>query len=682
MQYNDVHDCLLDSYDAGAVSLKKSGLNNTIDNNKIHDITPNPSMDNDFAFGIYLDGGTEQTTISNNVIYGISPTNSNASYPINCKKTNNTIDNNILVHENGDTTPRGVIMIQEGSGGIDESGTGFGDHILTNNILYVDDASAVFYRFHDSEFACSLIGTSENNLFYLVGGGTKVFEGITGDDNYSNWKSICSSSNDQNSVDTDPLFVNVSSDNYNISQASPAYNVGFTEIDQNLPGLEDANFTMATNLTAKVGDAEGQIELDWDNVSGASSYKVKRSTSSHGTYSTVGTPSSSTYTDTSLTSCTKYFYKVCAIISDVNQTDSKEVSAYPSTLVAHWKFDETTGSTAADSSNDFDGTVTGAAWYSGGKIDGSLNFDGVDYVTVPPEVFTSVEDEITICFWQWGAVADQPQNDRIIQAEAAGTKRVTVNVPYGNGYIYWDAGYFNGSYDRTDKLATASQYEGKWNHWAFTKNVSSGNMTMYLNGAQWNNDTGLTMPIRGITDVMIGANPPGTTLNYDGVIDDFRIYNYRVTADNIEDIFDEGGIYNFSEGFESGDFSNWTSSVEWEIKSNMQYSGTYSALANADSTNLGKTFDTSNSSSITIGFWYRDDDIDDGDNVYLRFKDSSSNFDAIKELGNDTEDTWHYYTWTTTAAQYMHSDFEIRFTAGSIDTGERLWIDDLTFTTE
>ncbi|MHC4221846.1 MAG: LamG-like jellyroll fold domain-containing protein, partial [Planctomycetota bacterium] len=680
IRYNDIYNCIEDSYDAGAVSLRRPGKDNVIDNNRIHDINPLDNMDYTFCFGIYLDGGTSWTDITNNVIYGVGSGTTAASYPINCKKVDNLISNNILVSEDGFA---GTIMIQEGGGG-EPLSLGFGNHVLTNNILYGRGTDQWLYRFHESEFDCDLVDTSENNLFHKPDGGTYTFYGITGDDTYANWKSICSSSYDQNSVTSDPLFVNESSNNYNISQASPAYSVGFTEIDQNLPGLEDSNYTIVDNLVAKQGDAEGEIHLDWDNVSGASSYKIKRSTASGQSYSTVGTPSSSTYTDTSLTSGTKYYYKVCAVISSVDQTNSKEVSAYPATLVAHWKFDETSGSTAADSSgNGHDATVTGAAWWSGGEIDGSLNFDGADYVTVPPEVFEGISSEITICLWQYGDAAVQPQNDRILWADAGDDKMLTINLPYGDGTVYWDAGNDrNGTYDRVSKAATASQYEGQWNHWAFCKNAASENMTIYLNGNYWTNGTGLPREIRDITACKIGSNITGNAFNYDGIMDDFRIYNYRLTSDDIADIYAEGGNISFSEGFEGADFSNWTTEVDWEIKDNMQYTGTYSGLANADSGALAKTFDTSSSSSITIGFWYIDDDIDDADNVYLKFKDSSSNYDNIRELGNSTEDTWHYYTWTTTAAQYMHSGFEIRFVAGSIDTGERLWIDDLTFTAD
>jgi len=85
--------------------------------------------------------------------------------------------------------------------------------------------------------------------------------------------------------------------------------------------------------------------------------------------------------------------------------------------------------------------------------------------------------------------------------------------------------------------------------------------------------------------------------------------------------------------------------------------------------------------SMTIELWYRDDDIDNNDNVYLQLYDGTD-YNNKFELGvTDPEDTWHYYTTTIyntgDDAQYFISNFRIKFAGSSIDTGENLWIDDV-----
>lgn len=93
--------------------------------------------------------------------------------------------------------------------------------------------------------------------------------------------------------------------------------------------------------------------------------------------------------------------------------------------------------------------------------------------------------------------------------------------------------------------------------------------------------------------------------------------------------------------------------------------------------------DTSSYSSITIVVWYRDDDIDDADDIYLQLYDGA-NYDNKFELGNSTEDTWHQYEVTINNsgadAEYFHSTFRIKFEGSSIDRGENLWIDDVKVT--
>ena len=108
---------------------------------------------------------------------------------------------------------------------------------MTNNILYAKGPAATLYWFKSGEFDCDLVDTSDYNLFYLPDGGPYTFQSIDGADNYANWRTLCGAQYDQNSVTTDPLFVDVANDDYNLLPNSPAYSVGFVEIDQSLPGL-------------------------------------------------------------------------------------------------------------------------------------------------------------------------------------------------------------------------------------------------------------------------------------------------------------------------------------------------------------------------------------------------------------------------------------------------------------
>lgn len=82
-----------------------------------------------------------------------------------------------------------------------------------------------------------------------------------------------------------------------------------------------------TGLTATAGNA--QIALSWNASAGASSYRVKRSTTSGGPYTTVGTPTSTTFTNTGLTNGTRYYYVVSAVNVAGESGNSSQVSAVP-----------------------------------------------------------------------------------------------------------------------------------------------------------------------------------------------------------------------------------------------------------------------------------------------------------------------------------------------------------------
>jgi hypothetical protein len=75
--------------------------------------------------------------------------------------------------------------------------------------------------------------------------------------------------------------------------------------------------------------ANGQLTLSWSASSGATSYNVKRSTTSGGPYTTVASPTTTSYTDAGLTNGTTYFYVVSAVNTAGESANSSQVSATP-----------------------------------------------------------------------------------------------------------------------------------------------------------------------------------------------------------------------------------------------------------------------------------------------------------------------------------------------------------------
>jgi len=166
--------------------------------------------------------------------------------------------------------------------------------------------------------------------------------------------------------------------------------------------------------------------------------------------------------------------------------------------------------------------------------DKSLFFMGSDLIDVPKEAFAAIDSFITVSFWQYGNPAFQPQDQMTFEAfDSLNQRVINAHTPWSNGNIYWDAGNSGtASYDRINKAAASADYEGKWNHWAFTKNVVTGSMKIYLNGVLWHSGTGMNRRMNGIRTMKIGSSATGT-YNYDGNIDEFAVWNTELDSATI-----------------------------------------------------------------------------------------------------------------------------------------------------
>jgi hypothetical protein len=148
-----------------------------------------------------------------------------------------------------------------------------------------------------------------------------------------------------------------------------------------------------------------------------------------------------------------------------------------------------------------------------------------------------------------------------------------------------------------------------------------------------------------------------------------------------------GGTTLLADGFETS-FDQWTDggTTDWDRATDQKYAGGYAAHAgSSDNDLISDNLNTAGYSSMTIDFWYRDDDIDAEDDIYLQLYNGSAYANRF-ELDSTSEDTWQHAIVTVNNSGgdtvYFRSNFRIAFEGTSIDNGENLWIDDVAVTAQ
>ena len=144
----------------------------------------------------------------------------------------------------------------------------------------------------------------------------------------------------------------------------------------------------------------------------------------------------------------------------------------------------------------------------------------------------SISNEVTISFWSKGNNS-MPQNSTIFEGiDAEESRQLNVHLPWGNGQIYWDCGNDGANYDRINKPADPTEFKNQWNHWAFTKNATTGIMKIFLNGDEWHSGTGKTKPI-DLQKLVVGGDAFNNNRYY-GLVDEFQIWDVELDGATIK----------------------------------------------------------------------------------------------------------------------------------------------------
>jgi hypothetical protein len=195
-------------------------------------------------------------------------------------------------------------------------------------------------------------------------------------------------------------------------------------------------------------------------------------------------------------------------------------------LVAYYPFD---GDARDYSGNGNDGTNHGATFVSG--ISGqALRFDGTDdYVSAPVNINPDVMPQMTMAAW---VRADDDSGMTLISHDNGGFDR-TIDIDYRGGGWGWSA--FSGS---GGVLGYYPVTIGQWVFIAAVYDQEASTVKLYVNDALYEETGSLAS---GWDYVNIGKNPSFGAYFY-GTIDEVRIYNYALSAAEIQALYESVSI--------------------------------------------------------------------------------------------------------------------------------------------
>jgi hypothetical protein len=214
-------------------------------------------------------------------------------------------------------------------------------------------------------------------------------------------------------------------------------------------------------------------------------------------------------------------------------------------LVGYWSFDEGQGTIVHDlSGTGNDGTVNGSPQWIQGYLGGGLQLNGsTDYVDCGNAENLNITENITVSAWvktvDAGESGDQlgDQNHYVSKWDAYGIKHRT------NLLIFW---VFHAGGWRATRISIDNSFNDEWRHVVGTYDGKV--LKTYVDG-KFEGDLAYVGAIaRNQHPVLIGKNPSNTIDNFEGGVDEVRIYNRDLSASQVQDLF-QGNVPSFARAF-------------------------------------------------------------------------------------------------------------------------------------
>ena len=204
-------------------------------------------------------------------------------------------------------------------------------------------------------------------------------------------------------------------------------------------------------------------------------------------------------------------------------------------LVGYWSFNEGTSTVATDfSGRGNTGTLNGNATWVNGKRGKALTLDGAaDYVAASPP---TTAFPVTIC--AWANLSPSVSSSKRVVSLGANDNTNMINLTFTPTLV--SASVHSGSGSATRNSSTYADLRGVWRHLCGV--YTSTTVEIFMNVVS---DTGAgahAIAPAGISEIKIGRTSGATNLDFDGQIDDVRIYNRALGTAEVAALAKTGAV--------------------------------------------------------------------------------------------------------------------------------------------
>ncbi|MCF1192324.1 RICIN domain-containing protein [Mangrovimonas sp. AS39] len=280
------------------------------------------------------------------------------------------------------------------------------------------------------------------------------------------------------------------------------------------------------------------IQLDWtaNTETDLAGYIIFRAESSGGDFQTIGRNiSENSFVDNTVVEGITYYYKIKATDESLNGSDySNEVSG-----IASGQNDEVCHLTFDGHTNDISVNLNHAAAMGGSYTEGyfeegqaiSLNGSG-NFIHLSPDIVN--HDEISLAFWvNW---AGFNLNQRLFEFTAGDNEHIYLSPSIG-GQMQLTLKHLG-----SEQILTAAALPANtWSHLVVT--LGDEGASIYVDGNEVAQSSTITIRPSDIEPFVnyIGVSPSNNGF-FEGLIDDFRVFNYPLSTSQVTNLFNNLSI--------------------------------------------------------------------------------------------------------------------------------------------